>query len=130
MVNKVTIIGNLGKDPETRYTQNGSAVTTFSVATKERWKDKNTGEMKEQTEWHRVVAWGKLAEICGEYLSKGRQVYIDGKLQTRQWEKDGVTRYTTEIVAKYMKMLGRREDLPAPTAADEFPQTDGEDIPF
>jgi single-strand DNA-binding protein len=128
MVNKVTIIGNLGKDPETRYTQNGSAVTTFSVATTERWKDKNTGEMKEQTEWHRVVAWGKLAEICGEYLSKGRQVYIDGKLQTRQWEKDGVTRYTTEIVAKYMKMLGRREDLP--TAADEFPQTDGEDIPF
>jgi len=109
MINKVTIVGNLGKDPEIRYTPSGMAVANFTVATTDRWKDKASGEMKERTEWHRIVAWGRLGEICGEYLSKGRQVYIEGRLQTRSWEKDGVTRYTTEIVASEMKMLGSRE---------------------
>ena len=108
MINKVILVGNLGKDPEIRYTPSGMAVANFSVATTERWKDKTSGEMQERTEWHRIVAWGRLGEICGEYLSKGRQVYIEGKLQTRQWEKDGVTRYSTEVVASEMKMLGAK----------------------
>jgi len=108
MINKVILVGNLGRDPEIRYTPSGVAVANFTVATTERWKDKQSGEMKEQTEWHRIVAWRRLGEICGEYLSKGRQVYIEGKLQTRQWEKDGVTRYTTEVVASEMKMLGAK----------------------
>ena len=98
-INKVILVGNLGQDPEVRYTQDGTAVATFSIATSESWKDKTTGDKKERTEWHRIVAWRKLGEICGEYLSKGRQVYVEGKLQTRSWEKDGVTRYTTEVVA-------------------------------
>lgn len=109
MINKVTLIGNLGKDPEIRYTPSGMAVANFNIATTDRWKDKASGEMKERTEWHRIVAWGRLGEICGEYLAKGRQVYIEGRLQTRSWEKDGVTRYTTEIVANEMKMLGSRD---------------------
>jgi len=108
MINKVILVGNLGRDPEIRYTPSGVAVANFTVATTERWKDKNSGEMQEKTEWHRIVAWRRLGEICGEYLSKGRQVYIEGKLQTNQWEKDGVTRYTTEIVASEMKMLGSK----------------------
>lgn len=110
MINKVILVGNVGRDPEIRYTPSGMAVANFSVATSEKWKDKNSGEMQERTEWHRIVAWGRLGEICGEYLSKGRQVYIEGRLQTRSWEKDGVTRYTTEIVANEMKMLGRRDE--------------------
>ena len=105
-VNKVTLVGNLGKDPETRYTQDGNAVCNFSVATSEEWRDKNTGEKREKTEWHRIVTFRKLAEICSEYLVKGQQVYIQGKLQTRSWEADGVTKYTTEIVADEMLMLG------------------------
>ncbi len=104
-LNKVMLIGRLGKDPEVRYTQDGRAVANFTLATNEDWKDKATGEKKERTEWHRVVAFGKLGEICGEYLSKGRQVYVEGRLQTRSWDKDGVTRYTTEIVASDMQML-------------------------
>lgn len=108
MINKVILVGNLGKDPEIRYTPSGMAVANFNVATTERWKDKTSGEMQERTEWHRIVAWGRLGEICGEYLAKGRQVYIEGKLQTRQWEKDGVTRYSTEVVAAEMKMLGAK----------------------
>lgn len=108
MINKVILVGNLGRDPEIRYTPDGTAVANFTVATTEKWKDRNSGQMQEKTEWHRVVAFRRLAEICGEYLAKGRQVYIEGKLQTRQWEKDGVTRYTTEIVANEMKMLGSR----------------------
>jgi single-strand DNA-binding protein len=108
-INKVILIGRLGKDPEVRYTQDGSAVASFSIATSEEWKDKETGDKKERTEWHRIVAWRKLGELCGEYLSKGRQVYIEGKLQTRSWEKDGVTRYTTEIVASEVQFLGGRE---------------------
>ena len=105
MINKAILIGRLGRDPEVRYAQSGTAVTTFTVATSERWKDKNSGEMQERTEWHRIVAFGKLGEICGEYLTKGKQVYIEGRLQTRSWEQEGVTRYTTEIVASDMKML-------------------------
>jgi single-strand DNA-binding protein len=110
MINKVILVGNLGRDPEIRYTPSGMAVANFSIATTDRWKDKASGEMKERTEWHRIVAWGRLGEICGEYLSKGRQVYIEGRLQTRSWEKDGITRYTTEVVANEMKMLGNRGD--------------------
>lgn len=108
MINKVILVGNLGRDPEIRYTTDGTAVVNFTIATTEKWKDKNSGQMQEKTEWHKVVAFRRLAEVCGEYLAKGRQVYIEGKLQTRQWEKDGVTRYTTEVVANEMKMLGAR----------------------
>ena len=106
-VNKVILIGNLGKDPEMRYTQSGTAVANFTVATTESWgKD---AEKQEKTEWHNIVAWARLAEICGQYLTKGRQVYIEGRIQTRKWEdRDGNTRYTTEIVAQNMQMLGGR----------------------
>ncbi len=108
-VNKVILIGNLGQDPELRYTGSGTAVCNFSLATTETYKDRD-GNMVENTEWHRIVAWARLAEICGEYLSKGRQVYIEGQLQTRSWEdKDGNTRYTTEIKAREMQMLGGRD---------------------
>lgn len=104
MINKAILIGNLGADPEVRYTQNGAAVANFNIATTETWvKD---GNKEERTEWHRIVAFGKLGEICGEYLSKGSKVYIEGRIQTRQWDdKDGNKRYTTEIVARDMKML-------------------------
>jgi len=105
-VNKAIIVGTLGRDPEVRYTQNGSAVANISAATSEQWKDKQTGEKKESTEWHRIVMFGKLAEIAGEYLKKGSQAYFEGKLQTRKWEKDGVDRYSTEIVCNQMQMLG------------------------
>jgi len=108
-LNKAMIIGNLTKDPEIKYTQDGKAIANFSVATSDKWKDKTSGEQREKTEYHRVVAFDRLAEICGEYLTKGKQVYIGGSLQTRSWEKDGVTRYTTEVVAKEMQMLGRQE---------------------
>jgi single-strand DNA-binding protein len=105
MINKVILIGNLGADPEVRHTQSGTQVATFNMATSERWKGKD-GQMQEQTEWHRIVAWDKLAEICGEYLHKGMRVYIEGKLQTRKWQdKDGHDRWTTEIVAREMRML-------------------------
>lgn len=97
-LNKVQLIGRLGGDPETRYMPNGNAVTNITLATSETWKDKDSGERKEKTEWHRVVFFGKVAEIAGEYLRKGSQCYVEGKLQTREWEKDGVKRYTTEIV--------------------------------
>ncbi len=108
-VNKAIIIGNLGRDPEMRYTQDGNAVANFSVATSERWTDRNTNERREQTEWHRVVCFRRLAEICGEYLHKGSKVYIEGRMQTRSWEgQDGQTRYTTEIVAREMQMLDSR----------------------
>jgi single-strand DNA-binding protein len=110
-VNKVIIVGNLGRDPETRYMPNGDAVTNIAVATTESWKDKNTGEKKELTEWHRITFYRKLAEIAGQYLKKGSSVYIEGKLQTRKWtDKDGVERYTTEIIADTMQMLGGKSD--------------------
>jgi single-strand DNA-binding protein len=109
-INKVIIIGRLGNDPEVRYTPSGAAVAKFSVATSEEWKDKNSGEKKERTEWHRVTAWGKLGEICGEYLAKGRQVYVEGRLQTSSYDdKDGVKRYSTEIVASDVQFLGSKD---------------------
>jgi len=134
-VNKAIIIGNLGKDHDIRNTQDGKTVTSFTIATSEEWKDKNTGEKKSKTEWHRIVSFGKLAEICGEYLVKGKQVYVEGRIQTRSWEKDGVTRYTTEIVADQMRMLGSRGDS-HDTGGNQSPQSapaqspPEDDIPF
>lgn len=111
-VNKVILIGNLGKDPESRYMPNGDQVTNITLATTETWKDKNSGEQKEATEWHRVVFFRRLAEIAGQYLKKGSQVYIEGRLRTRKWQgQDGQDRYTTEIHADEMKMLGKREGM-------------------
>ncbi|MDB5775733.1 MAG: ssb [Herbaspirillum sp.] len=111
-VNKVIIVGNLGRDPETRYMPNGEAVTNVAVATTESWKDKNSGEKKELTEWHRITFYRKLAEIAGQYLKKGSQVYVEGRLQTRKWtDKDGAERYTTEIIADTMQMLGSRQGM-------------------
>lgn len=112
-VNKVILVGTCGQDPETRYLPNGNAVTNLSLATSEQWTDKQTGQKVEKTEWHRVSMFGKVAEIAGEYLRKGSQVYIEGKLQTREWEKDGIKRYTTEIVVDMqgtMQLLGGRPD--------------------
>jgi single-strand DNA-binding protein len=120
-VNKVLLIGNLGRDPEMRYTTGGIAVANFTVATTERWTDQGSGERKEKTEWHRIVVFGKQAEIAGEYLRKGRQVYIEGSLQTREWtDREGAKRYTTEVKAQRFQMLGRPGDAPAatPPAAD------------
>lgn len=118
-LNKVQLIGHLGRDPEIRYATSGDAVANFSVATTERWKDKNTQEQKEKTEWHRITVWGRLAEVVGQYLKKGSKVYVEGKLQTRQYEKDGVTHYATEIVMQNMEMLdgkpqGDSQDSGAP----------------
>lgn len=108
-INKVIIVGNLGQDPETRHMPSGGAVTNVSIATSETWKDKQTGEQKENTEWHRVVFFNRLAEIAGEYLKKGSKVYVEGRLQTRKWQgQDGQDRYTTEIVANEMQMLDSR----------------------
>ncbi|AXG67740.1 single-stranded DNA-binding protein [Ralstonia phage GP4] len=109
-VNKVIIVGNLGADPETRYMPSGDAVTNIRVATTDRYKDKQSGEMRENTEWHRIAFFGRLAEVAGEYLRKGAQVYVEGRLKTRSWEKDGQTHYSTEIVAENMQMLGGRRD--------------------
>jgi len=148
-VNKVIVVGNLGKDPETRFMPDGKAVCNFSVATTDTWKDKATGEKKEATEWHRISTFGRLAEICGEYLKKGSQVYIEGKLRTRKWQdKEGQDRYTTEIIADAMQMLGSRsgmgggepraemrepsaagESRPAKKPAGQFQDMD-DDIPF
>jgi single-strand DNA-binding protein len=109
-VNKVILVGNLGADPETKYLPSGDAVTNIRIATTDKWKDKASGEMKEQTEWHRVSFWGRLAEVAGEYLKKGSQVYVEGSLRTRKWQdKDGQDRYSTEIRGVVMQMLGRRE---------------------
>lgn len=109
-INKVIIVGNLGQDPEVRHMPSGGAVTNVSVATSESWKDKNTGQQQDRTEWHRVVFFNRLAEISGEYLKKGSKVYIEGSLRTRSWEKDGITRYSTEIVANEMQMLDSKSD--------------------
>jgi len=142
-VNKVIIVGNLGQDPEVRYTPAGAAITTISIATSDSWKDKNTGQMQEKTEWHRVVFFGKLAEIAGEYLHKGSQVYVEGKLQTRKWQdKQGQDRYTTEVVVDgfngVMQMLGGRgeggrqqnqQQAPPPNNAANDDTFD-DDIPF
>jgi len=137
MVNKVILIGNLGADPEVRYAQNGTAIANFRLATTETWKKE--GEKEEQTEWHRIVTFGRLAEICGEYLSKGSKVYIEGRIQTRKWEdRDGNPRYTTEIVAREMKMLSPRgsanEGQSGGYGQEEPPLPDvptmGDDVPF
>lgn len=139
-VNKVILVGRLGSDPELRYTSNGNPVATLSLATSEKWKDKE-GQSQEKTEWHRIVLWSKLAELAGQYLSKGRQVYIEGKLQTRKWEdKDGQTRYTTEVVGNQMQFLGSASDSPSSSASTNLPPDLGpapdmgagseEDIPF
>lgn len=136
MINKAILIGNLGADPEMRYTQNGTAMTTFNLATTERWKNKD-GVQEEKTEWHRIVVWRQLAEICGNYLQKGSKVYIEGSIQTRQWDdKDGNKRYTTEIVARDMKMLTPKgssgqggNQYPEEPPIQE-PPVMGDDVPF
>ncbi|HEX2567545.1 MAG TPA: single-stranded DNA-binding protein [Burkholderiales bacterium] len=116
-VNKVIVVGNLGRDPETRYMPDGAAITNVSIATTYQWKDKASGEKKEETEWHRVMFRGRLAEIAGEYLKKGSQVYVEGRLRTRKWQdKEGQDRYTTEIVADTMQMLGSRAGSGEPRA--------------
>lgn len=110
-LNKIMLIGNLGKDPEVRATPSGQMVANFSIATTEKWKGKDSGQWEEKTEWHNIVVWGKLAELCREYLHKGRPVYIEGKLQTRSWDdKEGKKRYTTEVLAQTIQFLGARSD--------------------
>jgi single-strand DNA-binding protein len=144
-VNKVILVGNLGRDPETRYMPDGTALTNVSVATTFAWNDKASGDKKEETEWHRITFRGRLAEVAGEYLKKGSQVYVEGRLRTRKWQdKEGQDRYTTEIVAERMQMLGSRsgmgggdvrepppegESRPAKKPAGQFQDMD-DDIPF
>lgn len=133
-VNKVILIGHLGSDPEMRYTANGTAIAKFRLATNESYVDKS-GNRQEQTEWHLVTAWGKLAEICGQYLAKGKQVFIEGRLRTTSYEKDGIKRYTTEIVARDMQMLGGGAERPGLRDEQPFPAPPGEpdggdDFPF
>lgn len=148
-VNKVILVGNLGNDPDVRYMPNGNAVANVSLATSDSWKDKNTGEQQERTEWHRVVFFNRLAEIVEQYVKKGSKIYVEGRLQTRSWEQDGVKRYTTEIVASEMQMLDSRgsagsdfgdsqssqqsqpaaQSKPAQSAPQNFDNFD-DDIPF
>ncbi len=119
-INKVILIGNLGRDPEVRYAPSGSAICNVSLATTRNWKDKTSGERVEETEWHRVVFYDRLAEIAGEYLKKGRSVYVEGRLKTRKWQdKDGVEKYTTEIIAEEMQMLGGREGMGSAPSGEE-----------
>ena len=141
-VNKVILVGNLGQKPEMRYTQTNTALATLSIATSESWKDKDSGEQREKTEWHRVVFFGKLAEIAEQYLDKGSQLYVEGKLQTRKWQdKEGNDRYTTEILGNEMNMLGGRQSSSeegvydqsqqtSQTAQSQDSQISEEDIPF
>ena len=138
-INKVILVGNLGQDPEVKYTAGGAAVTTLSLATSDSWKDKETGTDQERTEWHRVVLWRRLAEIAGEYLQKGSKIYIEGQLQTRKWEQDGQTRYTTEIVARDMQFLDSRgssdssyKEASQDAVTEEVPESGitDDDIPF
>jgi single-strand DNA-binding protein len=129
-INRCIIVGNLGGDPETRYMPSGAAVTNFTVATNESWKDKQTGEQKERTEWHKVATFNRLAEISAEYLRKGSQVYIEGKLRTRKWQgKDGQDRYTTEIVADQMQMLGVRGPVGPRSAQSQRKVGNGAPLP-
>lgn len=144
-VNKVILIGRLGNNPEIRYTGGGAAVANFNIATSESWNDKSSGQRQERTEWHRIVVWGKLAELCNQYLAKGRQVFVEGRLQTRQWDdKDGNKRYTTEVVAATVQFLGANAsgaqagagagdsfgDMPPPDSRSEEPSFSEDDIPF
>ena len=139
-INKVILVGNLGNDPDQRFMPSGGAVTNVTIATSESWKDKQTGQPQERTEWHKVIFFNRLAEIAGEYLKKGSKVYVEGSLRTREWEKDGVKRYTTEIVGSEMQMLDSKSAAPAdnpqarqpaprqnpPAAMDDF----DDDVPF
>lgn len=139
-INKVILVGNLGADPEVRYSAGGTCVTKFRIATSDQWKDKQTGEMQERTEWHRITTFGRLAEVCGEYLKKGSQVYIEGKLHTSTYEKEGQTHYSTDVICNEMQMLGGRggqqdgnrpapgggQQRQQPAPADDF----DDDIPF
>lgn len=141
-VNKVILVGNLGKDPEVRNLENGVTVASFSIATTESYKDKTTGEKKDITEWHNIVLWRGLADIAAKYLHKGDMIYIEGKLRTRSWEKEGVTRYTTEIVGDNMTMLSRKPSsagggstssaasTPSYTGNNEVPASSTDDLPF
>lgn len=134
-INRVEIMGHLGRDPETRHMQDGTMVTNFSVATTKKWTDKASGEKRERTEWHRIVAFRKTGELCGKYLKKGSLVYIVGELQTREWEKDGIKRQTTEIVANDALFLDGRKKEAKREPGDEYdpgppPATDNDDIPF
>lgn len=137
-INKVILIGNLGKNPELRFTPSGIAVCNFTVATSETWKDKDSGEKKEATEWHRVVVWRKLAEVCGEYLEKGSKIYLEGKLQTKSWEKNDETRYGTVVVAEKVEFLSSRikdgkagdKGMAAPAEPGEGNFCSEDDIPF
>lgn len=149
-INKVILIGRLGKDPEVRFTPGGQAVANFSIATTDRWKNKQSGAAEERTEWHNIVVWGKTAELCKEYLSKGRQVYIEGRLQTRSWtDKEGGKRYTTEVVAQTVQFLDNRGDRSSASSSGGYgggdssassgsaendsgppPFTEDDDIPF
>jgi len=138
-VNKAILIGNLGRDPELRYTPSGAAVCTFSIATSEKWRDKQTNEMKESTNWHNIVFWGKQAELAKQYLTKGSPVYIEGRIQTRSWDDNGVKKYITEIVGQRLQFLGRRSgeaatenDAPPPPEADAAPPLteEDDDLPF
>ncbi len=123
-VNKVILVGNLGADPETRYSTDGAAITNIRMATTDRWKDKGSGEMREQTEWHRVVFFGRLAEIAGEYLKKGSPVYVEGRLRTRKWtDKEGHDRYSTEVTADNMQLLGSRGGSGEPSTRDSPPDS-------
>ncbi len=141
-LNRVHLIGHLGRDPETRYSADGTAITNCQLATSESWKDKTTGDRQEKTEWHRVVFFGKLAEIAGEYLTKGSLVYVEGRIQTRSWDKEGEKKYSTEVVGEKMTMLGGKRDgtesaaaapaggkAPAKKSGGSFDELD-DDIPF
>ena len=140
-INKVILVGNLGRDPETRYMPSGNAVTNVSVATSKSWKDRDSGEQKDRTEWHRVVFFNRLAEIANEYLRKGSKVYVEGELRTREWEREGQKHYTTEVVANEMQMLDNRGDMPVgnteanPTSTtsnitSQPPEDYDDDIPY
>jgi len=132
-VNKVILIGNLGRDPEIRYSSDSAAICSISIATTSQWKDRKSNEKQEETEWHRVVFYGKLAEIVGEYLTKGRSVYVEGRLRTRRWKsKDGHDRYTTEVIAEQMQMLGGNKDATSQNPANDVPTPDLDDdsIPY
>ncbi len=141
-INKVILVGNLGQDPEVKYTAGGDAVTTLSIATSDSWKDKESGMDQERTEWHRVVLWRRLAEIAGEYLNKGSKIYVEGQLRTRKWEQEGQTRYTTEIIARELQFLDSKNNSESSASTDsnstkekplpeiEDSGIDDSDIPF
>jgi single-strand DNA-binding protein len=127
-INKVILVGNLGQDPEVKFTAGGAAVTTLSIATSESWKDKESGTEQEKTEWHRVVLWRRLAEIAGEYLKKGSKVYIEGQLQTRKWEQEGLTRYTTEVIARDMQFLDSRGNMDNSNSPSDISSTSEDSV--